>query len=256
MAPWMPPERRGEFPSKAAPWTAALPVSGCREMTQAAFDLIRERLAGLCEVETIFADRLLPLDGLPMSPTSQLQQLASGYPSNLALPGVEWTALGTSRIDCVDPESTGAGLIHVTPSMAASVSEIIRATQLVETTAPALGLEALPMTVNIVDSTFAVMVISVGFPRTEAYAFVQKARNLEAILSEGGFMPYRIGFGQEEWVPNPSNTDRNLYRNLKATFDPKGILATSKYAALYERPKKHRSKVAKIRKSLPLAEVA
>jgi 4-cresol dehydrogenase (hydroxylating) flavoprotein subunit len=255
LAPWLPREKIDDFSLKTAVWTAALPISGCREMTQAAFDLIRDRLASFCEVETIFADRASTSDDLARNPMVQLQQLASGYPSNLALPGVEWTALGTSRIHCTDPESVGAGLIHVTPSIAASAPEITRVVGLVEEAAQALGLKHLPMTVNIVDQTFAVLVISIGFPAAEANVFRHKARSLEGILRRAGFMPYRIGLGQEDWISTPSTPARRLYHSLKTIFDPKGILTASKYEAVYERPKHLNSKIALNRQSTHLAGV-
>ena len=233
MAPWLPEHKVGEFAEKASSWTAALPISGCRETTQVAFDLIRNRLSDFCEVETIFASRIQENDGKSASPMEQLQQLASGFPSNLALPGVEWTALGKSDIHCSDPELTDAGLIHITPSVASSTAEIQRVLRVVDETSQRLGLSSLPMTVNVVDQIFSVIVISVGFPKTEAAAFRRKARQLEAALRTAKVMPYRIGLGQESWLPEISRSAKDLYRQLRETFDPFDVLAASKYEASY-----------------------
>jgi 4-cresol dehydrogenase (hydroxylating) flavoprotein subunit len=231
LAPWTSTEDRALLAERTASWTAAIPVAGCREITEAAFKLIRIRLQDYCEVETIFAARDSASDG--GSAMEQLHLLISGYPSNLALAGVEWTALGTANPKQSDPEATGAGLIHVTPATRSSTEEILRVISAIEQNASRLDLESLPMTVNVVDQLTTVIIVSIGFPANAAKRFKDKARKLEARLFEMGVTPYRIGLGQEEWIPMASNEARVLYRKLRSVFDPSRVFAASKYEATY-----------------------
>ena len=200
-------------------------------MTEACFSLIRNRLHNFCEIETILASRRSASDD--GSPLAQLHLLASGYPSNLALASVEWAALGTSNPRQCDPESTGAGLIHVTPSTSSSSDAIRRAVSVIEESAILLGLEPLPMTVNVVDQCTTVIIVSIGFPGRDAARFRSKARVLEGQLRRKGLMPYRIGLGQEDWPLRASAEATIFHHNLRATFDPCRVLASSKYEAVY-----------------------
>jgi 4-cresol dehydrogenase (hydroxylating) len=229
LAPWTPKPERQALAKNTAPWTAAIPVTGSKEITEACFTLIRHRLQDLCQIETIFASRGPASDG--GSPMEQLHLLASGYPSNLALAGVEWTALGTSNPQQRDPEKTGAGLIHVTPSTSSSASAIRRAVSVIEEGARTLGLRNLPMTVNVIDQCTTIVIVSIGFPAREASKFRSKARSLEAHLRQSGLMPYRIGLGQEDWPPRASEQASALHRKLRSTFDPFRVFAVSKYEA-------------------------
>jgi 4-cresol dehydrogenase (hydroxylating) len=234
IAPWLPPEEVVFLPKRTTPWTAALPVTGCREMTEAAFSLIRKRLENFCEVETILAAAKSVEWNKVVSPMEQLHQLASGFPSNLALPSVQWASLGTtSDIARINPESTGGGLIHVTPSIASSDSEIKRALKIVEQVTHALGMGNLPMTVNVVSQSITVLVISICFPAAEAVPFQHKAGILENRFRAEGIMPYRIGLGQEDWIPRASKDTCAVYRRLKEVFDPLKVFAISKYEATH-----------------------
>jgi len=235
LAPWTSATDRRALADKTASWTAAIPVTGSREMTETYFSLIRDRLQNLCAIETIFASRGSASDD--GSPMEQLHLLASGYPSNLALAGVEWTALGTANPQQCDPEKTGAGLIHVTPSTSSSASAIQRAVLAIKEGAGRLGLGPLPMTVNVVDQCTTVVIVSIGFPLREASKFRAKARKLEAHLRQAGLMPYRIGLGQEGWPPRASAEVAALHRKLRSTFDPFRVFAVSKYEAAYAAPR-------------------
>jgi 4-cresol dehydrogenase (hydroxylating) len=236
MAPWLPPEAVNGFEQAAALWTAALPVTGCREMTDAAFSLIRKRLGRYCEIEELHASRDAFRDEEIASPMKEFQKLASGFPSSIALAGVEYAALGRADTTNRDPEATGAGLIHVTPSVPSNYKDIKKALRVLSRASESLGLEELPVTVNVVSQFATVLIISVSFPADQASAYRKKARALEARLMEAGLMPYRIGLGQEHWLPAAATSACEVYHCLKTAFDPYHILADSKYEAPYRKP--------------------
>jgi 4-cresol dehydrogenase (hydroxylating) len=233
MAPWLPADRLGAFTESVSAWTAALPITGCREITETCFALIRKKLEAFCEIETVLAGGTVTDHEACPSPGVQLQQLASGYPSNLAIPGVAWSALGTARPGRANAEDPHVGLIHVTPAVPSSAASIREALSLVHGSARTLGLGDLPVTVNIVDQVKSVLVISVSFPAAQASAAKTKARALEQRLDQAGLKPYRIGLGQEKWLGHASPTASALWVKLKSVFDPHGVFAASKYDALF-----------------------
>jgi hypothetical protein len=196
-------------------------------MTEAFFGLVQRRFSEYCEVETIISPSVTNLDAA--SPLDQLHLLISGYPSNLALAGVEWTALGTANPAQRDPEATRAGLIHITPAAKSSAEDILRVVSAVEQNASRLGLPTLPMTVNAVDQCTTVVIVSIGFAASAAKSAKLKARKLEQKLRDLGILPYRIGLGQEDWMPTPSDEARLVHRKIRAAFDPSRTFATSKY---------------------------
>lgn len=237
MIPWLQPGQERPFLNHVSAWTAALPMLGCREMTLTAAGIIEGSLAEFGEIEVILGESDLSIGSSALEPMNQLKQLASGFPSNLALPGVQWSALGKADVTALDPEKTEAGLIHITPAISSSASEIERVVTLLENTADDLDLKPLPITVNMVDSLTTVMVVSLPFVKSEAATAQKKARSIWRALSQAGLRPYRLGLiHDEEWLAPAASA--SLFRDIRAALDPSGVFAPSKYEALF--PKRSR----------------
>lgn len=233
MSPWLPAEHAHAFADRAPSWTAALPLLGRREIAEAAARVIQSALAEFGDLEVMTSAAEVNSATPSRSPMEMLQQLACGYPSNLALPSVQWSALGKADVSILDPEKTQAGLIHVTPCVRSSASEIERAVSLVQGTARDLGMEPLAMTVNVVDALTTVMVISVPFVRGESRCAQQKARKLQAALRKAGVGFYRLGLVQDDEAKGASPPAKKLFARLRRAFDPKGVLAPSKYESIF-----------------------
>lgn len=239
MIPWLTPVQERSFMDKApSAWTAALPMHGCREITLAAAGVIETSLSKLGDLEVILGESNLPAPSTASSPMDQLKQLASGFPSNLALPSVQWSALGKADLTILDPEKTKAGLIHVTPAVPSSATEIGKALRLVESTAQELDLWPLAITVNVVDSLTTVMVISVPFIKTQAAPAHKKAQKLWRVLSGAGLHPYRLGLGNEQEVGSASRNSADIFERIRSALDTNGVFAPSKYESLFARPPK------------------
>jgi 4-cresol dehydrogenase (hydroxylating) len=239
MMPWLNAGQGRSFMEKASSaWTAALPMQGCREITTAAAGVIETSLSGLADIEVILGENNLPAPSASSPPMDQLKQLAAGFPSNLALPSVQWSALGKADLTVLDPEKTKAGLIHVTPAVPSSATEIGNAVRLLESTARELDLWPLAVTVNVVDSLTTVMVISVPFIKSRAAAALRKAQKLWQVFSRAGLRPYRLGLGNEQEVGSASRNSADIFNRIKSALDANGVFAPSKYESLFITPPK------------------
>jgi len=227
MLPWLKAQDRDRFLSNAPAWTAALPILGNRELATARHQTIERALAKISTLE-VFLGQSVEFKPDEPSPLEQFKQLASGYPSNLALPGVQWCALKKADLTHLDPEKTKAGLIHITPAVASSRCEIHRALTVVQNTAKSLALEPLPITVNIVNARLSVLVISLPFKRPDRSAH-QKAAILQDALRCAGFRPYRVGLDFASHASGYSRSSIDLLQRLKDALDPQGVFAASKY---------------------------
>jgi len=236
MVPWIPANQVEAFSERAPAWTAALPLLGRRELVDAAARVIETNLADLCHIETFLGTANLDVDKPNPSPREQLQLLACGFPSNLALPGVQWSALGRADVSVLDPEKTSAGLIHVTPAIRSSASEIQCIVTLVGDAGQSLNLPPLAMTVNIVDSLTTVVVISVPFPQRDAKHSQEKARALAKLLRNAGIGFYRLGLIRDDGAPLAKRPARRIHAELKRNFDPYNVFAPSKYDSLFATP--------------------
>jgi 4-cresol dehydrogenase (hydroxylating) flavoprotein subunit len=233
MAPWLPAEHARAFSEKAPTWTAALPLLGRRELVDSAAKVIQASMTDICDMEVLIGKGMADVHQTGPSPVEQLQQLACGFPSNLALPGVQWSALGQADLSRLDPEATAAGLIHVTPALRSSVADIRRSVALIRKSAQSLDLPDLAITVNIVDSLTTVMVISVPFAREDAAVAQEKAQGLQTAVRNAGLGFYRFGLLQGDGLRPAARAVKRIHAKLKRTFDPHGIFAPSRYDVLF-----------------------
>jgi len=241
MAPWLPTEEVRMFADRAPAWTAALPLLGCRPLVEAAVRIIRESLGGSCDLEVIVGAENLDVEKSNPSPVEQLQHLACGFPSNLALPGVQWSALGRADLSVIDPEKTAAGLIHITPALRSCPVEIEKIVELVRQSGDSLSLPSLAITVNIVDSLTTILVLSIPFHQKDAGIVQERARALLNILRKAGIGFYRMGIIQGTNLRTASKAARQIHRRLRKAFDPHGIFAPSRYDGLFANTSDHQS---------------
>jgi hypothetical protein len=200
--------------------------------------VIETSLSKLADLEVILGESNLPAPSAASSPMDQLKQLASGFPSNLALPSVQWSALGKADLKVLDPEKTNAGLIHVTPAVPSTATEIRKALRLIESTAQELDLSPLAVTVNVVDSLTTVVVISVPFIKTQGALVHEKAQKLWHALSGAGIHPYRLGLGNEHEMGSASQNSVDIFNRIRSALDTNGVFAPSKYDSLFVQPPK------------------
>ncbi len=241
MAPWLPSELATRFADRAPAWTAALPLMGCRPLVEAAVGVIQEKLGDSCDLEVIVGAENLDVEKSNPSPVEQLQHLACGFPSNLALPGVQWSAFGQADLSVVDPEKTAAGLIHITPALRSCPTEIEKTVELVRQSGDSLGLPSLAITVNIVDSLTTVLVLSIPFHRKDSAIVQGHARALLNVLRKAGIGFYRMGLIQGSNLRVASKAARQIQRRLRKAFDPHGIFAPSRYDGLFADASCHES---------------
>ena len=161
-----------------------------------------------------------------------LLDLCQGIPSNIALPGVSFAALGRVEDSGSQLEKGSAGLIHVAPSCLPKRKDVGQLLNLIEKIQKQHGVSQLPMTINLVNSGMAVVVISIPFARqnpTDKNKAIEFSRAVKKRCCDQGFLPYRLGLGDSTLLPSPSDSRSNLLESLRQVFDPNGILCRSKY---------------------------
>jgi 4-cresol dehydrogenase (hydroxylating) len=96
--------RAADLRSQASPWMALIPIKRCKAVFEASAQQLRNLLAPLGRIEILRA-----------GPDAGVSRLMEGRPTDLALPSVAFAVFGRSAPFNAPVESSGAGLIHVTP---------------------------------------------------------------------------------------------------------------------------------------------
>jgi 4-cresol dehydrogenase (hydroxylating) len=228
--PYVPLESRSTLSSSLTSWTAVLPLSGTIESVKCLSDHLASRLQKLASCELICSRDLS--QGVWIH---SLLDLCQGIPSNIALPGVSFAALGHVEKDIPHLEKGSAGLIHVAPSCSPKPKDLDQLLALVGETQKQYALSDLPMTINLVNSGMAVVVISITFQRqnaTDKSKAIEFAEALKKSFFTQGFLPYRLGLSDSTLLPTQPASRSALLESLRKVFDPQGILCRSKYERL------------------------
>ena len=234
-APYLRPEERSAFTATLSDWSAVIPLFGPKPLVEAATESIIDRLKNIASCQFL-ASEGAPADGA----LKPLTDLAQGIPSNVALPGVSFAALGQVEPIGLNLEKGMAGLIHVVPTCLPEEVSVRSLLNLIEETRLGKKSEPLALTINLVNVGMAVVVISVPLIRTREEDKLQSVDLADTLLlncHERGFTPYRLGLNDAETLAalsrRPTEKDELLQRMVEL-FDPNGILCRSRYQRVDE----------------------
>ena len=234
-APYLRPEERSAFAATLSDWSAVIPLFGPKRLVECAIDSIMDCLKEIASGQFL-ASEGAPADGA-MKP---LTDLAQGIPSNVALPGVSFAALGQVEPIGLNLEKGKAGLIHVVPTCLPDERSVQLLLSLIEDIRLRKKSEPLALTINLVNVGMAVVVISVPLNRTSKENTLQAVDLADTLLldcHEHGFTSYRLGLNDAETLASlsgrPTEKDELLQR-LVEMFDPNGILCRSRYLRVEE----------------------
>jgi 4-cresol dehydrogenase (hydroxylating) flavoprotein subunit len=229
LAPHLGQAKASGLASRVAPWTALIPVRGSRAVFAASAQELENRLKRLGTTE-IIGDR--------PEQDSKVGDLLQGRPSDLALASVAFGAFGHSSPINMSPEASGAGLIHVTPVVAFRTRAVIEVERLTNEILRRHGYFSVPLSLNALSSRTAALIVSLGFdrrsPAKTAAARAAADELLEAYIRHG-LMPYRLGLGQADHLPQMDAPWPQIIRGIQRTLDPHGSMAASRYDSLWER---------------------
>ena len=230
-APHLPPDQRPQLQSSLSTWSAVVPVFGTVDTVKHLAEEVGRRLAGLAT-----CDLILPASA-PGGWMQSLLDLSHGIPTDIALPGVGFAALGQTENVGTRLEEGLGGLIHVVP--ACRPVELRKLLGLIRATAKKWQPDELPQTINVVNPGTAIVVISVPFRRNDIQGKAQAlslARDLTRQCADRGFVPYRLGLEDADLMPAESCARSRLVEAIRKTFDPKEILCPSKYLRQFTPP--------------------
>jgi 4-cresol dehydrogenase (hydroxylating) len=228
LSPHLEEVRATELHSQAAPWMALIPIKGCKAVFEASGQHLRHLLASLGRVEV-----------LTNGPDAGVSKLLEGRPTDLALASVAFAVFGRSAPLNAPVESSGAGLIHVTPLVPLCGESILAVENQTSKVLRRYGYERVPLSVNALSARTAAFIVSLGFDRRcpERTRTAQSAAEelLKAYL-RAGLIPYRLGLQQGDLLPAMDAPWRRVLSGMQRIFDISGCMAPSRYESLWKGP--------------------
>ena len=214
-----------ELRSRAAPWTALIPIKGSKAVFDASAKHLETLLKPLGQVE-VLADET----------EVKLSSLIQGRPSDLTLASVAFSVFGHSAPVRAPLEASGAGLIHVTPVMALCGDMIRDVERLTLETLRRHGYKAVPLSLNALSARTAALIVSLGFDRRcrhKTEAAQRAAADLLKTYLRAGLVPYRLGLRQGDLLPQMERPWPRIISAMQQIFDPSDCMAPSRYEPLW-----------------------
>jgi 4-cresol dehydrogenase (hydroxylating) len=208
------------------PWTALIPVRGSRAVFAASAHDLEKTLNPIGQVDILDNEK-----------GSNLSSLLRGRPSDFALASVAFNVFGDGAPVGAPVEATGAGLVHVAPVLPLTPGAILQVQALTYETVRRHGYDVVPLSLNVLSPRAAALIVSLGFNRRSAEATTSARRAAEELLQtyvKAGFLPYRLGLEQGNFVPPMEKSWRRIFQAMRHTFDPVGCLADCRYEQLWK----------------------
>jgi 4-cresol dehydrogenase (hydroxylating) flavoprotein subunit len=225
LCPHLTEAQAAELRSSAAPWTALIPIRGSPDVFAASAEYLKSLLEPLGSVEVLSNEAKVKLSSLVL-----------GHPSDLTLASVSFSVFGRAAPTGMPLESTGAGLIHVTPMMPLC-GAIIRNIEMQTIKTPRRhGYDKIALSINAVTARQAALIVSLGFNRrcpAQTKAAHEAAQDLLEVYLRNGLIPYRLGFGQADQIPQMEPPWPGIFAELEKIFDPAKCMAPSRYEPLW-----------------------
>ena len=228
LSPHLEEGRAAELRSQAAPWMALIPIKGCKAVFEATAQQLRDLLAPLGRVEV-----------LTNGPDAGVSRLIEGRPTDLALASVAFAVFGRSVPLNASVESSGAGLIHVTPTVPLCGKSILVVENQTSKVLRRYGYDRVPLSLNALSARTAAFIVSLGFDRRCA----DRTRTAQCAAEEllraylrAGLIPYRLGLQQGDLLPAMDAPWRRVLSEMQRIFDHSGCMASSRYEPLWEGP--------------------
>ena len=231
--PYLPQAHLKELERSAPEWSCLVPVSGTKGMIEALFDCVRGRM------DAVASCRLIDDDSCQAEPHLQpAVQLALGRPNDFALPGVSFAALSKVPSPLGDLDKGQAGLIHVTPTCTSESKSLLGLLEIIEETQLRHILDALPLTLNLVNIGTVAVIISIPFDRSSRArecAAKEFADSLHSSCCREGYPPYRLGLHGADVLSSMPESRSQLLRQLEEIMDPEECLSPSRYSSWWRK---------------------
>ena len=225
LSPHLDDVRAAELRSSAAPWTALIPIKGSKMVFDASARHLKNLLRAMGRLEVLNDET-----------GAGLSRLIQGHPSDIALASVAFSVFGRSAPINAAVESSGAGLIHVTPVVPLRGDTILDVEDLTNRTLNRHGYKGVPLSLNALSARTAALIVSIGFERRnpeKADAAQRAAAELLRAYVRAGLAPYRLGLRQGTLTPAMQRPWQGIFSEMQQVFDPSGCMASSRYERLW-----------------------
>jgi 4-cresol dehydrogenase (hydroxylating) flavoprotein subunit len=225
LSPHLDDVRAAELRSSAAPWTALIPIRGSKAVFDASARHIKSLLRPMGRLEVLNNET-----------GAGLSALIQGHPSDIALASVAFSVFGRSAPINAPVESSGAGLIHVTPVVPFRGDAVLDVEDLTSRTLSRHGYKGVPLSLNALSARTAALIVSIGFDRRnpdKTHAAQRAAEELLRAYIRAGLAPYRLGLQQGTLTPTMQGPWLEVFSELQRVFDPSGCMASSRYERLW-----------------------
>ena len=229
LSPHLDQAQAAELRSNAAPWTALIPIRGSKAIFAAHVQHLETLLKPLGQIQVL---------GDVPDANLKLSSLVQGRPSDLALASVAYSVFGDSSAINAPVEASGAGLIHVTPIVALCAQTIAEVERLTSETLRRHGYNAVPLSLNALSARTAALIVSIGFDRRSSQKTKAAHRAADDLLEtylHAGLVPYRLGLGQGDHLPQMNGPWPEIFCAMQRILDPSGCMAPSRYEPLWRK---------------------
>ncbi len=233
---------------RIAAWTGFGTLYGTARMVAAARSEVR-RLARRAGASAVFlspgvmrglraaAATLRPVNDKAARTLRTLQSaldLTGGVPNETALPLAYWKHRDPPAPGAdLDPAGDGCGLIWYAPLVDAHAERVRKYVDLAVRVTAAYGMEPLLTLSSLSERCFG-STLPLLFDARSPEEARRAAQCHEALLAHGkdcGFVPYRVGVQDMDWLVQQAPEHWRLVARLKQALDPGGIIAPGRYAA-------------------------
>jgi 4-cresol dehydrogenase (hydroxylating) len=209
-------------------WTGVTAVSGRRDFTALAADLIASHLGRLGASVSVISprDEVDPF-------LAGLRDVHLGRPTEMFMRGVHEVLGGTSEgIDLDELDASPVGMLVCNPFLPLEAAPVLEAMDIIErtcedrTVVPAIA-------INPVDGNALEMVVNIYFDRTAPHE-AAAAHACNALLHErlygAGFRFYRVDIENMSFLLSRETAGWSVVSKLKAALDPDGIISPGRYS--------------------------
>jgi 4-cresol dehydrogenase (hydroxylating) len=154
-----------------------------------------------------------------------------GKPNNGAIPGAWWRVRNLKDAKANDPLDNNAGLIWISPVLAADPAQARELLQILKPIYSKYGFDTL-VTFTLITERAIVCVSNIAFDRSDVRESARAKDCHDELMNSlmaRGYIPYRAGPASYEYLASEASPFWRVAARLKQVLDPTGIISPGRY---------------------------